>query len=167
MIQISENRRTSRKTCPNDIRPPKRPRGLDFAVFGRMSDELGISKRRSRPNSVYNLRICPEGLRESSKSLSRQLVFPEHSGMTRTEYKIRTLPLIHCVTQKPMQCHEKLIPNWVRSFNVQNFAFHLNVSSPPQITNSTDQVNLLTPNVNYSGRTAPLTSKVAFYIFIQ
>jgi len=27
--------------------------------------------------------------------------------------------------------------------------------------------NLLTPNVNYSGHTAPLTSKVAFYIFIQ
>jgi len=27
--------------------------------------------------------------------------------------------------------------------------------------------NLLMPNVNYSGRTAPLTSKVAFYIFIQ
>jgi len=26
---------------------------------------------------------------------------------------------------------------------------------------------LLMPNVNYSGRTAPLTSKVAFYIFIQ
>jgi len=25
----------------------------------------------------------------------------------------------------------------------------------------------LTPNANYSGRTAPLTSKVAFYIFIQ
>ena len=28
-------------------------------------------------------------------------------------------------------------------------------------------INLLTPNVNYSGRTAPLTSKVACYIFIQ
>ena len=27
--------------------------------------------------------------------------------------------------------------------------------------------DLLTPNVNYSGRTAPLTSKVAFHIFIQ
>jgi len=27
--------------------------------------------------------------------------------------------------------------------------------------------NLLTPNVNYSGRTATLTSKVAFDIFIQ
>jgi len=31
----------------------------------------------------------------------------------------------------------------------------------------TRNINLLTPNVNYSGRTAPLTSKVAFYIFIQ
>jgi len=29
------------------------------------------------------------------------------------------------------------------------------------------KVHLLTPNVNYIGRTAPLTSKVAFYIFIQ
>jgi len=28
-------------------------------------------------------------------------------------------------------------------------------------------INLLTLNVNYSGRTAPLTSKVAFYISIQ
>jgi len=28
-------------------------------------------------------------------------------------------------------------------------------------------INCLTPNVNYSGRTAPLTSKVTFYIFIQ
>jgi len=28
-------------------------------------------------------------------------------------------------------------------------------------------INLLTPNVNYSDRTAPLTSKVSFYIFIQ
>ena len=28
-------------------------------------------------------------------------------------------------------------------------------------------INLSMPNVNYSGRTAPLTSKVAFYIFVQ
>jgi len=28
-------------------------------------------------------------------------------------------------------------------------------------------INLLTPNDNYSWRTTPLTSKVAFYIFIQ
>jgi len=30
-----------------------------------------------------------------------------------------------------------------------------------------EDINLLTPNINYSGRTASLTSKVAFYIFIQ
>jgi len=35
------------------------------------------------------------------------------------------------------------------------------------VTMSFDELNLLTPNVNYSGRTAPPTSKVAFYIFIQ
>jgi len=29
------------------------------------------------------------------------------------------------------------------------------------------EFNLLTPNANISGRTAPLTSKAAFYIFIQ
>jgi len=29
------------------------------------------------------------------------------------------------------------------------------------------RLNFGTPNVNYSGRTVPLTSKVAFYIFIQ
>ena len=28
-------------------------------------------------------------------------------------------------------------------------------------------INILTPNVNYSSCTTPLTSKVAFYIFIQ
>ena len=28
-------------------------------------------------------------------------------------------------------------------------------------------INPLTPNDHYSGRTAPLTSKVSFYIFIQ
>ena len=34
-------------------------------------------------------------------------------------------------------------------------------------TDAHSSINLLTPNVNYTGRTAPLTSKVAFYIFIQ
>ena len=46
-------------------------------------------------------------------------------------------------------------------------------SLPPVTTTSFSQgnfvntINLLTSNVNYSVRTAPLTSKVAFYIFIQ
>ena len=35
------------------------------------------------------------------------------------------------------------------------------------IRQTKNTINILTPNVNYSGRTAPLTSKVAFYIFIQ
>jgi len=34
-------------------------------------------------------------------------------------------------------------------------------------TNALGSFDLLTPNVNYSGRTAPLNSEVAFYIFIQ
>jgi len=35
-------------------------------------------------------------------------------------------------------------------------------------SNKTDKLfYLLMPNINYSGRTAPLTSKVAFYIFSQ
>ena len=37
----------------------------------------------------------------------------------------------------------------------------------PKLDPRQGMINLLTPNVNYSGRTAPLTSKVAFYIFIQ
>jgi len=28
-------------------------------------------------------------------------------------------------------------------------------------------ITLLTPNNHYSGRTAPITSKVAFYMFVQ
>jgi len=35
------------------------------------------------------------------------------------------------------------------------------------MTKTLNLLNILTPNVNYSGRTTPLTSKVAFYIFIQ
>ena len=52
-----------------------------------------------------------------------------------------------------------------------------NLSPPPDYVNSEApgttprniqiSINLLTPNVNYSSLTAPLTSKVAFYIFIQ
>ena len=44
-----------------------------------------------------------------------------------------------------------------------NLRAYGNSSVAPLQTN----INPFTPNVNYSGRTAPLTSKVAFYIFIQ
>jgi len=38
---------------------------------------------------------------------------------------------------------------------------------PLKVRNNTQTLNPLTPNDPYSGRTAPLISKVAFYIFIQ
>ena len=54
----------------------------------------------------------------------------------------------------------------------QNAGNFLNSSKPVGFSRMTllygvSIINLLMPNVNYSGRTAPLTSKVAFYIFIQ
>ena len=51
-------------------------------------------------------------------------------------------------------------------FNIYSMAFWLFQRVPRRKLDVTF-INLLTPNVNYSGRTAPLTSKVAFYIFIQ
>jgi len=48
------------------------------------------------------------------------------------------------------------------------FSFcHIRYVHTQHSNNGTNIFNLLTPNVNYSGRTAPLTSKVTFYIFIQ
>ena len=49
------------------------------------------------------------------------------------------------------------------SFTIFKRVNHKNVY---RVKNTTE-FNLLTPNVNYSGRTAPLTSKVAFYVCIQ
>ena len=53
-----------------------------------------------------------------------------------------------------------------------NFGISLHNTPFKKFTDTSSQaalmfLNLLTPNVNYSGRTAPLTRKVAFYIFIQ
>jgi len=58
---------------------------------------------------------------------------------------------------------------------INNFTYYLRIQQAPrrdsffQLRTLPTQlfINLMTPNVNYSGRTAPLTSKVAFYIFIQ
>jgi len=43
----------------------------------------------------------------------------------------------------------------------------VSIPTTKMINGKAGNINLLTPNVNYSGRTAPLTSKVAFYISIQ
>jgi len=49
-------------------------------------------------------------------------------------------------------------------FNLQRIGHELLTQYVPEYM---EVFNLLKPNVNCSGRTAPLTSKVAFYIFIQ
>jgi len=50
--------------------------------------------------------------------------------------------------------------------NIENIHLYYDLSGV-SIAANTHYINLLTPNVNYSGRTAPLTSKVTFYILIQ
>jgi len=79
------------------------------------------------------------------------------AGIEPATFGIVAQHLNHCATAVPflillswLICYEALclVPSLGLYF-VQNF------------------IRLLTPNVNYSGRTAPLTSKVAFYIFIQ
>jgi len=49
---------------------------------------------------------------------------------------------------------------------VHEFNF-LTYSEPDSIVLCFLSINPLTPNDTYRGRTAPLTSKVAFYIFVQ
>ena len=44
---------------------------------------------------------------------------------------------------------------------------HYDLCRKPFSTNTASSINLQTPNVIYSWRVAPLTSKVVFYIFIQ
>ena len=57
----------------------------------------------------------------------------------------------------PSECFHDLVlrhtRNFILMFTTQTIGLYL--------------INLLTPTVNYSGRTATLTSKFAFYIFIQ
>ena len=47
------------------------------------------------------------------------------------------------------------------------FVYFVHRYFPRDMTQCLDSVNPLTPNDTYSVRTAPLTSKVAYYIFIQ
>jgi len=55
----------------------------------------------------------------------------------------------------------------VNKSSVNVFITTMNSIASEASTCTMKYFNLQTPNVNYSGRTAPLTSKVAFYIFIQ
>jgi len=66
----------------------------------------------------------------------------------------------------------EMVTNEIEKFakkHEEGLLHHVNVEAIQVLDNSelARRLNLLTPNVNYSGRTAPITSKVAFYIFIQ
>ena len=59
---------------------------------------------------------------------------------------------------------------WKKKKNFLNFLFSVRQNSVFLCSWSRAwqvDIELQTPNVNYSWRTAPLTSKIAFYIFIQ
>jgi len=79
---------------------------------------------------------------------------------------------LHVVTHiyRVFYVQRKRVPNFVLAFwrDLTDGASDSSVWVPASaLVKKTPNLNLLTPNVNYSGRTAPLTSKVAFYIFIQ
>jgi len=64
--------------------------------------------------------------------------------------------------------------NWIsqqaaplNSVPLNGLAILLANNEVPLILEPERSINPLTPNDPYSGRTAPLTSKVAFYVFIQ
>jgi hypothetical protein len=68
-----------------------------------------------------------------------------------------TLGCLATETARPTVCvMQPKVPSTVQSIYCQQMG--------PAIAG---RLNPLTPNDHYSGRTAPLTSKVAFYIFIQ
>jgi len=73
-----------------------------------------------------------------------------------------------------MHLFEVLLQQSMNEFSLSVSRFRLVTDFPGKDSNHDSVIlytelwfNLLTPNVNYSGCTAPLTSKVAFYIFIQ
>jgi hypothetical protein len=59
------------------------------------------------------------------------------------------------------------LPEWRCTPNNVGVIHFILASLAKSVCFSSTCVNLQTPNVNYTWRTAPLTSKVAFYIFIQ
>jgi len=74
------------------------------------------------------------------------------SAFSRVSQQIFCIFVYYCT-----EAFLKLLLQQYRHTSIQHLVITVNISL----------LNLLTPNVNYSGRTAPLTSKVVFYIFIQ
>ena len=68
---------------------------------------------------------------------------------------------------KIKQLCEKQMNSNGSAYGLQEYRLEIGGNILRRCSRFTLMINLLTPNVNYSGRTAPLTSKVAYYIFIQ
>jgi len=63
--------------------------------------------------------------------------------------------------------HRLSDPSWFRTVQQTHTNKDLITYAATQPLTTMMYLNLLTLNINNSGRTAPLSSKVAFYIFIQ
>jgi len=75
---------------------------------------------------------------------------------------------MHAKVSVGVGVHSKLKDSTVfLDFQIRILNFIKIRSMMAKFFNGKSDINLLTPNVNYRGRTAPLTSKVAFYIRIQ
>jgi len=83
------------------------------------------------------------------------------AGIEPATFRFVSQNLNHCATAAIDSLRHPIL-NYLRSYFV---TLHLSLFF--LLSGHFKTINLLTPNVNYSGRTAPLTSKVAFYIFIQ
>jgi len=71
---------------------------------------------------------------------------------------------VPCALERRTDCHYQV--DGVASLHVHGFGQREQQRMKWRNCKILYLLNLLTPDVNYSGRTAPLTSKVAFYIFI-
>jgi len=142
---------------PASIRPQHAGIGVDVAL--RMCD-----------THIDQLcTILGQGLWHMKAANSRRLVVIGGTAMTITlvtRTPLLSLTLSHTLFlshNHPVIADDNRLSDKVqmqRLISLSDFRFEFCFCFPPS-------VNLLTPNVNYSGRTAPLTSKVAFYIFIQ
>ena len=119
-------------------RPLYPPRKTQYPLYRRLGGPQGRSGRVRKISPLTRIR------------------FPDCPASSESQYR-----LSYIGPQILMELHEIF---WQLSGNNCNTRYYIIDKSAIAVTWS---VNPLTSNDNYTGRTAPLTSKVAFYIFIQ
>ena len=104
-----------------------------------------------------------------------KMIYPQKNSVSMIEYFLlaNKINLVQCVPLATEPGISLIISVLMRILQrnlkrtTDTFLFISHTTNVLLVQISLRYLNLLTPNVNYSGRTAPLTSKVAFYIFIQ